>query len=134
MIDTVDKLMMPRIKVIAPMPLMTNKVGSFLYYLEGSFGIKTIMNDQHYYPLEYFKIWPHIFKICDWWEERTIDEMPEYVKDIRTGHFYKVLQPYHNSRIWHSDFEMEMIYLQRYASNYLPATKEEYDQFINQTK
>jgi hypothetical protein len=82
--NKVEELLKPRIKVIAPMPLMKNKVGEFLYRQEDdkgrfAFAIST-GKESHFFRLEDFKLWPHIFHICEWWEERKIDEMPKYVK------------------------------------------------------
>jgi hypothetical protein len=136
----VEELLKPRIKVIASMPIMKNKVGDYLrrYEYAGGdfdFGIKTV-DAEHFYSLEEFNEWPYIFKILEWWEDRSKDEMPEYVKTIYDGNVNKVIK---------YDFETDTIFMQdpqrpyqfslkAYLSARLPATEAEYNESINSQK
>ena len=55
---TADELLKPRVKVIAPMPLMKNDVGTYLRRIEDngdfSFGIATTNDGVHFFDLEQF--------------------------------------------------------------------------------
>lgn len=76
----VENLLKPRWKVIANYPNSPYKIGQILnndwheYDLPANelFSIATIYFEAHQYPA--------IFKKLEWWEERDIEEMPEYVK------------------------------------------------------
>ena len=68
-----DALLAPRYKVIAEWPDMSE-----------DFEIGKILNGQAVYATEHCKVrmsaFPHLFKKLEWWEERKVEEMPEYVK------------------------------------------------------
>jgi hypothetical protein len=72
----VSDLLKPRVKCIAPYPGMNNrKVGDIIEWIEGLHGPQDLW-------LGVYGEYPHLFKPLQWWEERGIDEMPEYVKCI----------------------------------------------------
>ena len=91
---TADELLKPRVKVIAPMPLMKNDVGTYLRRIEDngdfSFGIATTNDGVHFFDLEQFKKWPHIFRIVNWWEDVLLEQLPKYLKMGHNGKVRKV--------------------------------------------
>lgn len=127
---TTEELLKPRIKVIAPAPFMKNEVGTLLYRHEGrgfSFGIIT-GDSENFFPLEVFKEWPHIFKEVPWWEDREIEDMPEYVKHCVNHRVFRV-------KIWRAEYGQLVAYEflkdgGMKANWYKPSTKEEYKQYL----
>lgn len=103
----IKELLKPRYKVIADYPGNDIPIGY-------------IITDVDYYTRRNvdFDKWPHIFKKLEWWEDRKPEEMPEYLKVKSTKGIFKV-----------SDL-VSGVY-KNYLMNYLPATKEEYE---NQNK
>lgn len=138
--NTEIDLMAPRIKVIAPGPLMENKVGSLLKVMfdgeDYSFGIKTI-STQHFFPIDEFKQWPYMFKILEWWEEREESQMPEYLKyyEETTLEFVLKVERYktHNDKksfwsfeyLWENEPDIKRMAL----TGLVPATKEDYEDY-----
>jgi hypothetical protein len=119
--------------VIGDAPLLLNKVGEILSPVNESGRVccKFLFNNQKEIdisPLSY----PLIFKELQWWENRKVEDMPEYVKCVKS--------PDNLHR------KNEIYYVISYASNtecrsklgtiilntncYLPATEEEYNQYI----
>jgi len=64
----IDDLLRPRYKVIADYPDNEFEVGEILP--------DDVVSNEEDEILKY----PHLFKKLEWWEERQISEMPEYVK------------------------------------------------------
>lgn len=114
---TTEELLKPRYKVIADYPDMEDwKVGEILlenwnWHEEG--GIKKSVSD-----------YPHLFHKLEWWEERSDEDMPEYVKKVGTGKVYKVADKSQNGRIWHEENEIENRFIR--DSRWIPATEQEY--------
>jgi hypothetical protein len=73
---SVEELLKPRYKVIAEMPVLAFRIGEI--YNADFIPIK-VNNQQIYTRLD---IYPHLFKRLEWWEERTVEEMPKYIKFI----------------------------------------------------
>jgi len=68
-----DELMKPRYKVIALYPDSPNKIGDIIH----------VYGQGYIYPDKVeanFDRYPHLFKKLQWWEEREISELPEYLK------------------------------------------------------
>ena len=68
----VEELLMPRIEVIADYPSSPYYVGE----------IKDRLGDN---VAAHFAKYPHLFRKLNWWEERKVEDMPEYVKVIANG-------------------------------------------------
>lgn len=74
-----------------------------------------------------FTQYPHLFKKLEWWEDRKVEDMPEYLK---MKQFNYVVKP-----IYHSENETYLFYLdpdcadQFLTDNFLPATLEEYTNY-----
>jgi len=137
MSDTVNKidLMIPRYKVIADWPESIFKIGEVLVcVVDGEEGNQYAFGDNQYYENLYPHLYPHLFKPLQWWEEREEKDMPEYVKQVKGDKVFKLLDSSQNGRLWHDDNEMELAHLLRHGNHYLPATLEEYNEYINNKK
>ena len=79
-----DALLAPRYKVIADYPFCSCNIGDIIPCYESAvfWGIECNDTSGKVYMSDY----PHLFKKLEWWEERKIEEMPEYVK--QTGMIY----------------------------------------------
>lgn len=120
---TPEQLLQPRILSIGKYPNMTHKVGDILSGKE---------IDCDYLANEY----PHLYRKLEWWEKRSVEDMPEYVKSIKTNKIYKI-------RNWSLDaknniyfiFEEEPnVHLGYYQHLYLPATLKDYTDYLTKTK
>ena len=74
---TKEQLLKPRWKVIADFPDSDYKVGS----IEDRDWCKYVNSEDETEGI----VWkisdcPHLFKELEWWEERTIEDLPDYVK------------------------------------------------------
>lgn len=132
---SVEELMKPRYKVVADypgMPFLSDQI----IEREGTNG-----TDDYYHPFNNKNIclnrYPNLFKKLEWWEERKQEEMPEYVKFAADGMV---------KRITHWDMETSspwFMYLEGdnrpYSpgglslenTHWLPATEEEYNNYIS---
>ena len=68
---TVEELLMPRYKVIADYPGM-----------DDSYEIGEVLKPAYTGIVDAY---PHLFRKLNWWEERKVEDMPEYVKVIANG-------------------------------------------------
>lgn len=139
-----EELLRPRYKVIAQYPFSPHPIG---HIIKTAFGNK------------YFDQYPHLFKKLEWYEERNIDEMPEYVKVVHEGcakdtglyckvhkwHVYPDKWPYIKGQMGAEIEGYCPDYLARTELNFpgqiygrlneahlQPATLAEYEQYINQ--
>jgi hypothetical protein len=80
---TKEELLKPRWKIIAAIPFKEEedfwKVGEILDRDWGWHG-----NDEDGFKY-HISDYPHLFKKLEWWEERKVEEMPEYLKWRDTG-------------------------------------------------
>lgn len=87
---TIEELLIPRWKVIAEYPNSIFDVGNILVNNSTQNEYEYISWKDYgkdvYYPNDY----PTIFKKLEWWEDRNIKDLPEYVKKIDTEAVYKV--------------------------------------------
>lgn len=82
-----EQLLMPRFKVIANYPGSPYKVGKIitLNKIYGTSPAALISAyagnaETHYWPLHEFEKYPAIFQRLEWWEERAIENLPQYCK------------------------------------------------------
>jgi len=118
---TTEQLMQPRYKVIADYPKSVHIVGR-VYEL----------NDESHYLIEFPK-YPHIFRKLEWWEERDVKDLPEYVKVKNNGAIRKVIEHnylnlYNSCLIVENPEGSHKLFYEHLA----PATIEEYNQYNNQ--
>lgn len=160
---SVEELMKPRYEVIADWPCMRDmhvgKViemngrwpnpGSTIYW---KWSITDCQGTRDYTTL-YFERWPHLFKPLQWYSKRKPEEMPDYLRCIRSdsiGHYqinegviYKLLE-----LDWYKDIN-EDGYFHRWRitvettkgrenrfsiSDFLPATESEYSSYKQSIK
>lgn len=134
-------LMAPRYKVIADYPDNPFSVNDILveidlgakfnnYYQKGRFGFPNSPSICR--PDK----WPLNFQKIEWWQERKPEEMPEYVKYIKEYNHHE-LNSIHKVIKYqpdHGGVAVEKEFMFTYTGNYIPATKEEYDQYIKTVK
>lgn len=123
---TVEELMQPRYIVIADYPGLDYKVGY-------------VLNPHPIYGFDIFPYpekYPHIFKPLNWYEERELKDMPEYVLFVESNRkeVHKVVE-------WGTTTVMNHIYFLiepngfMYApieSLVIPATKDQFEQYESQ--
>lgn len=89
-----EELLVPRFKVIADFPYNPFNIGQILtpFFVEDSPNIKKwyVQNDYDYSWIN-VEEYPAIFKPLEWWEDRSFEELPEYLK-FSSGEVYKVLK------------------------------------------
>lgn len=73
----------------------------------------------------FFDKYPHLFKKLEWWEERAIEDMPEYLNCPSRKMFFKV-------ESWHKSYFIIDGRQKMQYRNYIPATLAEYEDYINQ--
>lgn len=77
---TKTKLLLPRYKVIAGFPDSKFTIGETIEMMAFDIDAKEFY-DNKFLLESYYSDYPAIFKKLEWWEERTVDEMPEYLKN-----------------------------------------------------
>jgi hypothetical protein len=136
---TKEQLLIPRYKIIAPIPFKEEedfwRVGEILdrdwgWHGDDDDGFKYHISD-----------YPHLFKNLEWYEDRTPDQMPEYLRYVVDfmGHYgaplnsiFKVSEykTWGDALAFYSD---QLKGKPLYLAHTLPATEEEYNAFINTT-
>lgn len=151
---TVEQLMQPRYEVIADYPdspFYKNEVLQLTYRENNGkiFGWEDGKRTPGIWDNEYFLKYPHLFRRLEWWERRSVEDMPEYVvfvkdyMDFKRGEVYK----YSN---WHKGLDKGEIgfikdakstakYGNHHAmpalfNQFMPATEQEYTDYITSKK
>jgi hypothetical protein len=141
----IEELLSARYEVIADYPQSMYEVGYVIHESMNLEGKKFFTTEVHKYP--------HIFKKLDWFKDRKESEMPEYLKfvwgdkidEIRKvkswlyGDESESWKPIKERKLPHvingftyeSDFDKE-VFPRVSLNGWLPATKEEYNEFIKQ--
>lgn len=139
--ERIEALLNPRYKVIADYPGNELKVGIVLTLTDGMW-----CDDEYEFtsPESYFKQYPHLYKPMAWWEEREVDEMPEYLSYIsltlkdKFGDDETKTRKYVIINSWHMDNNGKWYFNKNHFNKlYLyhsPATKLDYTTYINQPK
>ena len=112
---TVEELLMPRYKVIADYPSSPYYVGE----------IKDRLGDN---VAAHFAKYPHLFRKLNWWEERKVEDMPDYVKwDVGIYPTWKKIMKVDK---WNSNgsFDHENVTIS--VINCFPATEQQYNDYI----
>lgn len=75
---SIEDLMKPRYKVIADYPNSCYRVG--------------VIIDKYIRPVtaDFYDKFPHLFQKLEWYEERSVDDMPEYVKRTSNGKVFHI--------------------------------------------
>jgi len=128
---TPEELLMPRYKVIADYPNSLFKVGETLK--EGIVTKDYIFCDPDGPRWSQF---PHLFRKLNWWEERKVEDMPEYVKSLADdrGTVFKIQKWDMGMLIGWIDYDKrQCASLETFKPEYgyFPATEQEYNDYIN---
>lgn len=120
---TPEELLKHRYKVIADYPFTNYNIGDILL-IEGT-------EDYKESRISFFEQYPLMFQPLQWWEERKVEDMPDYLKDIGDSEMFRIVKWLSNSKA-----EIFTKWGKRYvdAEHFLPSTKEEYEQYLNKTK
>lgn len=138
-------LLTPRFKVIGEYPNCNFKKGQILQR------ILNATNDWYHtdlyacmggYDISDLKKHPHLFRKLEWYEERTVEEMPKYLKhriDINSENWtYEKVTKWDLKRklgfINNSDRECCDLGLWGAEQNYQPATEKEYLQSLKNSQ
>ena len=78
---SIEDLLKPRYKVIAEYPDSSYTVGHIIHEADNLEGATFFTKRVHKYP--------HIFQKLEWWQDRKIEDMPEYLIFPKTGEVYK---------------------------------------------
>lgn len=138
---TPEELNQPRVKIIAPIPFVNSHVGEWKELRNGFYPLTRIdqygkLFTEDINPFMY----PANFSKMTWWEGRGIEDMPEYVK-TRMGSDGKIKPEVIVPATWHFDDEIyfdseythcTIPHLIRMHPDLLPATKEEYEEYISE--
>ena len=120
---TKEELLKPRWKVIADYPGMLYEVGDIIPAYDN--GVAYIVEGDSYSMIDF----PALFKKLEWWEERTQEQMPEYIKDSSDGVIYK-LEYRNRAAFIEYRYWVEWVAV-NFGSHVTPATQEEYETAIN---
>ena len=122
--EKIEKLLLPRFKVVADYPNSPYVVGEVKDNLGPNLA-------------KHFSQWPHLFQPLPWWSDRNVEDMPEYVWYNPSGFtkreliVLKVAQ-WHKEKTGEPWAEVEGDAI-GYAVSYMPkpASLEEYTLYIN---
>lgn len=140
----IEELKKPRFEVIADYPKSEFKIGDIIemtektdYFSEpGEKEDWAARLDGGFYGIQSFAPYPHLFKPLQWWEKRSVEEMPEYVKEEKYGVFKVIRWEGLNSEslgpwcIMENDFDNDFRF-HFYQYDLIPATSAEYTAYIN---
>lgn len=92
---TTEELLKPRYKVIADFWGNHFEVGKILELKKengsSSFEYTWYGHDGLYSRYESdFKDYPHLFRKLEWWEDRKVEDMPKYIRGIKSGRIIRV--------------------------------------------
>ena len=146
-----EELLKPRFKVIAPYPDSPFKVGDILRLHPRSFKNPTSTQRWTTKPelpefdapiiLGHVDRFPALFQPLQWWEERAVEDLPEYVECARTpdqeimpGDVLKIREWFCGTcgRTTHKGDDHAVCVLDNNC--FLPATLADYTAYQNQTK
>ncbi len=78
-----EDLLKPRFKVIADYPLSSYNVGRILTPISKGSSLYDCIEASSSEKIRNPNKYPHLFKKLEWWEDRSLYEMPDYVKFIQ---------------------------------------------------
>lgn len=123
---TAEQLLKPRYKVVIEFPMGKYSKGDIIEGKKAVVHYGTDEGENDEYDLSSY---PKIFRPLEWWEDRTENELPKYVK-AKSGGRVAILRdiPENESSRWCMYLDSESI---PYDPNgFEPATKDEYDLFL----
>ncbi len=135
---TVEELMRPRYKVVALWPKCKLSIGDILHEfitLGGAVHYRKWGKKSHLLKSEILAH-PHLFAPLPWYAERSLSDMPEYVKETKSGSHGKVTWRGEGSwEYWMCIDQHETGYpMSEWHDRLTPATESEYLTYINSKK
>jgi len=146
--QAIKNLLTPRCLVIADYFYSPYKVGDIIEPNEkGTVHLTTTVQYDsfdgqnhdvvNYMPFEVTAKYPHLFRRIEWWEYRAIEDMPRYVKKSFSKEVIKIDEISNLKLMISKGFVMDedtaevTAFSSSFFNNYIPATKSEYDNYIN---
>lgn len=136
---TKEELLKPRIKCVIDYPGNIFGVDKILQFTdkadkEFSFSEEWIfIKDDVAWGKTFFDQYPLLFKKLEWWEDIKLEDMPEFVKCVKSPDgIISVGQVLKCSWNNHGGKSEDMGWIFPYTNCYEPATEEEYTAYINQ--
>lgn len=134
-------LMTPRYEVVADYPESKFKIGQTvtLKEIHPYSGYSFIMGDFVLSP-EWFVKYPHLFRPLAWHEKRDIKDMPQYVKKSFSKEVIKIDEISNLELMISKGFVMDentadiTAFGSAFFNHYIPATEQEYEDFVNSKK
>lgn len=141
---TPENLLIPRIKVMKDWPGRRDFEVGQVITLDKTFGDGSPMweledcQGKRTYIMAFFKMFPAEFRLIEWWEERLPEEMPEYVKGLKSVRKLISVE-YHGGTLDDNKTEYPSILCEGESIwspiwLFLPATESEYNTFIESKK
>ena len=146
--DNIQELLKPRYKVIADYPYCPYEIGELVEFSTSGTSFlctrtkeyddfrEDIVDNNNYFAIKALDKYPHLFRRLEWWEDRDVKDMPEYLKsNINDKNWYgnvvfeKVDMFYGDNNEYVALVDRDEM-MQYCTSWYLPATETEY---LNQT-
>ena len=141
-----EELLKPRYKVIAPYPNSPYKVGEILteFFFDNGNSYFSVNDENGFHDKvissETIKECPNIFKEVEWWEDRKIEDMPEYVRfshlpivwKIKKWDFDWFKNPIPEKNVQNGETLTILYHFDK--SKMLPSTQEEYKQYQQSKK
>jgi hypothetical protein len=127
-----EELLKPRIKILADWPGVAGivKVGDVIC-VDDEFEDDLFWIGGEPYLMDKIRDYPHLFREMPWHEERRIEDLPEYVKCIKTPdqvHVAEAIYRVEWNTVWGYDSEtLSPVVLS--TNCYEPSTREEYEQY-----
>lgn len=145
---TPEELLKPRYKVIAEDTSGDWNLNSILEFNPDwqNRPVHTLYDDEgsRSFSPAYFDQFPHLFAPLPWYADRKPEDMPEYLKvnvdntalfngDYHKVHVWKINAAGHFYCLLEVDRQKSLADMFRYfPEHFIPATKEEYDNYMNQ--
>ena len=121
-------LLIPRYKVIADYPDSNQPLNSLLIQTRT---VPLFQNNTNGCEMRFSSIqkYPHIFREMEWHEEIKETDFPKYLKRV-TGEVFKIIEyNFKKTTAKYGKEECEEFFYD--IGNYLPATEDEYSEFLN---
>jgi len=137
---TVEELMRPRYKVIADYPEMERhniRIGDIITRSESAMYADKTQDGTPVVAIDH-EIFPAVFRRLSWWEDRSPEDMPRYLRSSETypdPHFIKVNKNY--ATFFEGEYYSKDTfkpYWECHYNLYFPATEQQFNEFTDNTQ
>lgn len=143
----IKELMKPRYMVIADYPHSPYKIGDLVEISDSSTSFhctttkvydaftEDIVNSENYFSVLQIENYSHLFRKLSWWENRKVEEMPEYLLSSETfpnPHYVKVKN--HYASFFEGEYNGKDTFKPYWEAGYtlyFPSTEQECKNHIN---